>query len=181
MAEIKTAIELAMERTKNLVMDDKEKQAFAQRETDERLRAIMRRFLEGIADEERFHDEYRRVEADDAIKRNILIGLIIEEFGESLESGRSFDLLEIVGRSAGEEAAQKVIIMEKDFLEGLEKKKASVRTLVERRLKEMGISGKSIEVNLDAWSLWQDAVQEAAVLFRTQLNEWKEGLQGTVS
>ena len=57
MAKIKSAIELAMEKTKNLVMDQKEKEEFERRGLEDKLRAVMRRFLEGMTDREEFMAE----------------------------------------------------------------------------------------------------------------------------
>ncbi|HQM77478.1 MAG TPA: hypothetical protein PLF87_09745, partial [Syntrophorhabdaceae bacterium] len=50
MAVIKSAIELAMERTKNIVLGDEEKKVLAGKEADNRLRSIVRRFFSGITD-----------------------------------------------------------------------------------------------------------------------------------
>jgi hypothetical protein len=48
MAEIKSAIELAMEKTKGLVMDDREKRSLALRELAAGMMTIYRRYREGL-------------------------------------------------------------------------------------------------------------------------------------
>ena len=101
MAKIKSAIELAMERTKNLVMDEKEKEEFARRGLEDRLRAIMRRFLEGMIGREELLTELGGMKAGKREKRLLLIDLVLEEFSLPGDKERLFDLLELVGEEAG--------------------------------------------------------------------------------
>ncbi len=80
MAEIKSAIELAMERTSNLVMDEEEKRGLVRKDLEGRLKAAMRRFLEGMTDRERFLGDYEGIKGDRREKRSILAGLLIQGF-----------------------------------------------------------------------------------------------------
>ena len=50
MAEIKSAIELAMEKTKNLVIDSKEREEMAVKEIEDKVKAVIRRFMEEMID-----------------------------------------------------------------------------------------------------------------------------------
>jgi len=51
MAEIKSAIQLAMERTQGLVMDEKEKRSMAMKELAANVLSIFRRYRESLADD----------------------------------------------------------------------------------------------------------------------------------
>ena len=100
-AEIKSAIELAMERTKNLIMDEEEKKQLLRKDLEDKLKAVMRRFLEGMTDRERFYADYRGIEGDRLLKRSLLTDLAIHGFEESIDNARLFELLEVLGEDAG--------------------------------------------------------------------------------
>jgi hypothetical protein len=50
MAVIKSAIELAMERTRNLVLGEEEKRTLAEKEIEVKTRAVVRRYLQGMTE-----------------------------------------------------------------------------------------------------------------------------------
>ena len=174
MAEIKSAIELAMERTKNLVMDEAEKKAFARRDFEERLRALMRRFLEGIRDGKQFLEEYRSIRAESREKGLLLVDLVLEEFPAMPQKEKAFDLLALVGGELGSGLAGKAESLEKEFEGDLEAGVPAVRERIARRLAAMGISGGGVEPNLDAWEEWQDAEKELGARFKGRLLGWRE-------
>ncbi len=179
MAEIKSAIELAMERTKNLVMDEKEKEQLARKDLEDRLRAIMRRFLEGIVDPAGFMNEYRDIEAARSEKRSMVIDQIIDEFDASPENERLFDLLELVGRDAGEQAAREAQALKERFDRELHARAAGITDNVSKRLNAMGISGTSVQPNIREWEEWKEAVRDLGGQFRKRLLGWKDMVQAT--
>ncbi len=175
MAEIKSAIELAMERTKNLVMDDEEKKAFAQKDLEEKLRAVMRRFLEGMIDREQLLDDYGNIKADHAAKKRLLFAdLIIQEFEASAQNERVFALMELVGADAGAGFVDEAKALKARFLEELETREEGIRKSIAGRLHDLGISGSAVEPNVADWDEWKAGAREAASLFRRHLSEWKD-------
>ena len=173
-AEIKSAIELAMERTKNLVMDDEEKRAFAQKDLEEKLRAVMRRFLEGMIDREQFLEDYGSIKADRAQKRMLFADLIIQEFEASSQNERVFALMELLGADAGGSFEEEAKSLKTRFLKELETREAGIRKSIAGRLRDLGISGSAVEPNVADWDEWKAGAREAASLFRRQLSEWKD-------
>ena len=176
MAEIKSAIELAMERTKNLVMDDEEKKAFAQKDLDEKLRAVMRRFLEGMIDREQFLVDYGNINADRAQKRGRIVDLIIQEFEVSAQNDRVFALMAVVGAEAGAGFEEEAMGLKTRFLKELETREAGIRKNIAGKLRDVGISGSAVEPNMTDWDEWKAGAREAASLFRRHLSEWKDRL-----
>jgi hypothetical protein len=179
MAEIKSAIELAMERTKNLIMDEKEKEQLARKDLEDKLRAIMRRFLEGIVDPAGFMGEYRDIDASRSEKRLLVIDLIIDEFDTSPENERLFDLLELVGRDAGEQPGREARSLKDRFDKELHAKAAGITDNVARRLNTMGISGTSLQPNIREWEEWREAVRDLGGQFRKRLLGWKDMVRAT--
>jgi hypothetical protein len=173
-ANIKSAIELAMEKTKNLVMDEKEKEEFARRGLEDKLRAVMRRFLEGIIGREELLAELGGLKAGKREKRLLLIDLILEEFDLPGDKERLFDLLELVGEEAGVGLAGDARRLKDRFHKELRANLAGVREQIMKRLGRMGISGKSLEPNNEEWEEWKDAAQKTGSLFKRWLHEWKD-------
>ncbi len=162
-----------MERTKDLVMDEKEKAAFAQRGLEDKLRAIIRRFLEGMTGREKLPGELGAINAGKREKMLLLIDMLLEEFDLPGDKERLFDLLELVGEEAGGGLAGDAKKLKERFREELKANDAGVRAEIMKRLEGMGISGTSIEPNCEEWEEWKDAAQKTGSLFKKRLHEWK--------
>lgn len=176
MSEIKSAIELAMERTKNLVMDDDEKRQFARKNLEDKLRAAARRFLEGMITGEDFLQEYKDLPGDRAVKVDLLVSMIGDEFQTSTDSDRLFVLLETIGNETGHGAAEEARRLRAWFASELGTHGKEIRKRVMARLQEIGISGEAVEPNIPGWEESQDAAREIGGLMRNRLQKWKEGL-----
>lgn len=181
MAEIKSARELAMERTKNLVMDEEEKRALARRDFEDRLRALMRRFLEGIRGPEEFLAEFREIRGGSAEKGLLLIDLILEEFTALANKEKVFGLLGLVGGELGDGLAEEAGALGAQFQRDLAAGAPAVRERIMGRLAGMGISGSSVEPNVEEWEEWQDAVREMGGLFKGRLSGWREKARAVAS
>ncbi len=174
MAEIKSAIELAMERTKSLVMDEAEKREFARRDLSDRLRAVGRRFLEGIIGRDEFVAEYEGVRGGKGEKIGCLLGLLVEEFDAPADKERLFGLMEVVGGQVGGRLADDARALRDAFREELAANAASVRKGIIERLSDMGIKGGSLAPNVEEWEEWKEAVGEAGRSLGRRVREWKD-------
>jgi hypothetical protein len=173
MAEIKSAIELAMERTKNLVMDEKEKERSLIQEGENRLKGFVRRFLEGSVDVDDFRAQYDKLDLPEDSKRALVVDIVVSGFDVG-EDTKLFDLLHVVDRSLDEGLRKELDSLEKQFSKALEKKSGEVRKRILNRLKEMGISGTALEPNLTAWDEWKEAAAETKKAFNQPLQRWKD-------
>ena len=176
MAEIKSAIELAMERTRNLVMDDAEKLESQRKEVENRVRAILRRYLEGMTETDRALAELEDIKADSGLKKKLLMNLLVEDFDITSENSRMLDLFHQVGGGAAGPFVAELDDIRKDFSLELEKRESAVRDRIENRLTEMGITGDGMDLNVEAWEEWNDATTETAGAFGKRIDEWKERL-----
>lgn len=173
MAEIKSAIELAMERTRNLVMDEEEKKQLARKDLEDKLRAIARRFLEGMIDRERFLRDYDDIRGDKREKRALLSDLVIQGFETSFDNVLLFDLLELLGEDAGQGLGNEAKALKAGFRKELETREADIREDIMKRLRKMDISGSAVEPNVAEWKEWKDASLHTAALLKHRLDEWK--------
>jgi hypothetical protein len=176
MAEIKSAIELAMERTRNLVMDDEEKRALQAKETENRVRAILRRYCEGMIETNGAMDELDEIAGDRRFIKRVLTEALFEEIDITKDNARLLALLKTMGGSPYDSFIKDFEEIVMSFSRELETKEATIRERIENRLKEMGITGDGCEPNIKAWEEWEGAREETGRIFSGQIKEWKERL-----
>lgn len=173
MGEIKSAIELAMERTKGLVMDDKEKQEAAAKELGSRIGGLLRRYLEEMVDWDDFRKEYEKVEGNKTQKNELLVDAALSEFDLSDDNEKVFDILSFVGGDADDRLKKEIDDLQSEFHNRMATEVQGVRKSITARLQRMGISGNAVEPNVTEWDEWKTAVEQTKVLFKKRLNEWK--------
>ena len=158
MAIIKSAIELAMERTKNIVLGDEEKRALAEKETENRLRSIVRRYFSGITDIDGAKMELDGFDADKNLKRSVMIDILMEDF--DIRNERLFELLDIVCSDLDDSLKDELEMLKKRFAEQMERKEILIKTDITERLNKNGISGDGLELNIKAWDEWEAGLKE---------------------
>jgi hypothetical protein len=164
MAEIKSTLDLVLERTKNFTMSREEKEALERKELEGRIRGWVKRYMNGLMDLKAVKTEMTAIpENSKNTGRDILNSLVLEHIDVKGDNGNIFDLLEgILEESRGPyiaavEKFQKTIAAEQPrFLEAL---KAG--------LSERGISGSAVMPNLDADDVWKRFQEKAVTEFRT--------------
>ncbi len=173
MAEIKSAIQLAMERTQGLVMDEKEKRSMAQKELASGVLTIFRRYRENLADDVEAEEQLDALKCDNETKKRIVLDLLGDEF-ESAEDVSSLDrLFSFVRFVIDERSYRELKEIERSFADELEKEKSGIKGRILKDLAASGVEGDSIEPNVEAWPKWQEASLQIRRSFKQQIDEWK--------
>jgi len=178
MAEIKSAIELAMERTKHLIMEKEEKEVFAAQEVESRLKALLRRYMEDMIDKEKVAEEYALIKGDESHKKSVVISFFMEQFNFRENDKKLINLFDIAKIDLPHAIRDEIETIQKKFQEEMEKRREVMSERVASRLKTMGIEGDGITPNLEAWSDWEKEVKALEEVFRGQLGKWKDVLEG---
>jgi hypothetical protein len=181
MSAIKSAIELAMERTKGLVMDDEERKSLALKETENKVKAVVKRYLEGIIERNGVDKEIARIKADEGLKKSILIDRLIDEFDINSNNDRLLKILNVICEGLKEPFKYDMEIMQNKFLEETVKSEIVIREKVLNRLREIGITGSGVEPNVQAWDEWNENVEETGRAFKERIIEWKNRLNAAGS
>ncbi|MCX5807382.1 MAG: hypothetical protein NT010_15175 [Proteobacteria bacterium] len=181
MSAIKSAIELAMERTKGLVMDDEERKSLALKETENKVKAVVKRYLEGIIERNGVDKEIARIKADEGLKKSILIDRLIDEFDINSNNDRLLKIFNAICEGLKEPFKYDMEIMQNKFLEETLKSKTVIREKVLNRLGEIGITGSGVEPNVQAWDEWNENVEETGRAFKDRIIEWKNRLNAAGS
>jgi len=179
-AEIKSSIELAMEKTKNLVMDEEERKLSALRDTENKIRATLRRYLEGMIERDDVEKEMEEIKGDEGLKRSLLIDLLIEEFDIGSDNTRLLELFYIVNGGLQESLKKELATLKNKFKEEMEKRGMIIRERIAGRLREMGITGDGVEPNIEEWDEWKEGLEESGAVFKKRIAEWKNKLTKTL-
>lgn len=181
MAEIKSAIELAMEKTKGLGMDEEERESFARKDVENRVRAILRRYQEGMIDDDGVKKELSNIEGDENLKAKVLLDTLIEGFDLTGDNEKIFALFHLTGSGLDKRLGVELEALQESFTKEVEKRKIIIRARIEDKLKARGITGNGIEPNTQTWDEWKETLDEVARTFNGRLEEWKKRLAEAVN
>ena len=164
MAEIKSTLDIIMEKAKKFSVTEEEKKGFKRQELEGKIKGLVQKALDGILDSERFQVEVVALQAkerdsvDQILKDEVVARLEVEANSEAL-----LKILETAGGS--EKAAVKKTLA--DFEMKTARQKDSRRKSLIESFKKKGISGSAVLPNLDADPEWASIKSE----MRRQLQE----------
>jgi hypothetical protein len=167
MAEIKSTLDLVLERTKNLAMTAEEKEKFQRREREENLRGWTRKFLNGLSDLKSLKKEMERVgkELQEEV-RNILKELVIEQIKPEGDNRKAFQILEkLLGINKDPYVAALRVFQARTASEQPEFLKRA-----RLRLAEQGISGSAVFPDISRDEEWNLFYQQTLTDFRRQIS-----------
>ena len=166
MGEIRSTLDIIMEKTKGLTMTEEEKREFKRKEMAGKVKGLFQKFLDNIIDLDRFkieaaavgeghEDMFRRVSMQEAIER-------LEPEGDNEP------ILEILESTTGMDTGP-IREFLTDFERKLENERAVHEKALLKRLENKGISGSAIIPNLSADSQWCDHVSNLEQTFREEV------------
>lgn len=152
MSEIKSTLDLIMERTKNLTLTDDEKREIKRKEEEERVRGLVQRSIDGtLLPAELDRELTGAIEDDPDFIKDTLHREIIERLDPDQDNGRLLDILE---RYVG---IEKDLCTEK--LDSFQIRAAAERKHLEeplrKRLADAGIRGNAVIPNIGKDRQWE--------------------------
>src|SRR5512136_203416 len=151
MAEIKSTLDIIMEKAKKFSVTEEEKKGFKRQELEGKIKGLVQKTLDGILDSERFQVEVTALQAKE---KDLVDRILKDEVVARLEAeANSEALLKILEYVAGpaSSAVRKVLA---EFEKKGEKQKESRRKALLDNLKKKGISGSAVVPNTDADPEW---------------------------
>jgi len=168
LAEIKSTLDLVMERTKNLTLSSEEKQSQKQIEIGNRIKGLVQKFQDGLLTNHQLKLEYDRFKKDSDLSDN---SLLVREILCRLDPDRANqNLLEALEACCRLDTAA-IRANLKDYRDAYhraaEKRSAQLK---EDLAHHHSISGSAVLPNLDADEKWQQTTRD----MRRQFEELKE-------
>jgi hypothetical protein len=166
MAEIKSTLDIIMEKTKGLTLTDEEKRELKRKEMAGKFKGLVQKFLDNIIDLERLKVEAVAVgEGHEDMFRRVSIQEAIGRIGPE---GDNEPLLKILESTTGIDTAPIREFMT-EFERKLEKERGVHEKGLRERLKKKEICGSAIIPNLNADSQWRDYVSKQKEKFRKEI------------
>lgn len=172
MAEIKSTLELALERTKKMAISEKEKEEIRQKKLQEKAKGLFHRYRESRAPLSELQKEIERMdEKTSAAVKEFLLSLWIDALSLKDEAERLMKGIEWLKNGRIEEIPERFRHLCSQFREEMEKARHEGRTRLEEALKREGISGSAVVPNVEGSFFWKEAVEKLDHLYEGKLEE----------
>jgi hypothetical protein len=181
MAEIKSAIELAMEKTKNLIVGGEERKTMATKEIENKVKAVVRRYLGDMSSQGDAAREFDEIDADRRLKGSVLVETLVDEFDIKKSPERLLALFNLTGVDLSGALQNEFATLQRQFQDEMTRKEKAIREKISDSLAVLGITGEGIEPNLVAWDEWTRGSEEAGNVFEERVQEWKGKVRASSS
>jgi hypothetical protein len=166
MGEIKSTMDIIMEKTKGLTMTDEEKQEFRRQEMEGKIKGLIQKYADGLMGPERLKEAIANLRAR---KQEELEQLIRKETMALIEPGESnAPLLEILSSVVGMDVDPIMKLLD-DFDSKIEYERAGREQVLREELRKKGISGSAVIPNLDADEEWVKVRSQTTRTFKDEL------------
>ena len=168
MGEIKSTLDIIMEKTKGLTVTKEEKESFRKKEAEGKVRGLLQRFLDGFIDLERLKNEI----GDFGDKHDGIVGeaLLRECMGRMAPGADNTKLLDALENALGLDIApiQKIL---QDYNHDLEQQRINRQQVIQKKLEESGISGTAVIPNINADQNWIRYLSEMKKGFQEKIQK----------
>ena len=178
MGEIKSTLELAMERTKKFAISEKEKEEIKQKEVFQKATSLFHRYREGHLPLNNILKEIEKMEKKIAITvKKLFLSQWIDALSLEDDDERIFKGIESLKQQSIKEVKQKFHHLLSQYQGQKEKIKEKVRVQLTEALKKDDIYGSAVEPKAEGSELWKKETEKLDHSYRVKLEEIKEPLR----
>lgn len=178
MAEIKSTLELALERTKKIAISDEERQEIKQKEILDKVSTLSHRYREGTSP---LHEILKEIEKMDKKIRPWAVENLLNQWVEALslndEGERLMKGIESLKERSLDEIKQRFDALLSLYREEMEEMEKRVRIQLMEILKREHISGSAVEPNVEGSELYKKERERLDQTYKAKLQELKEELK----
>jgi uncharacterized membrane-anchored protein YjiN (DUF445 family) len=179
MGEIKSTLELAMERTKKFSISEREKEEMKHQEVLQKAIRFFHRYQEGLLPLHEIQKEIDRMEERAAkTVKEALLSHWIDALSLNEENERLLKGIEWLKEREPQELKQRFFRLLSQYQKEKEKVKEEVRIQLTEALRKDGIYGNAVEPKIDGGELWKKEQEKLDHPYQTKLEEIKEQLRG---
>jgi hypothetical protein len=176
MGEIKSTLDLVLEKTKNLTLSSEEKETHKQKEIQDRIKGMVQKYLDGILSKNQLITDYELLKKDYTLPQN---NSLIDEITQRIEPNQDNQHLLVLLQEccAIDTAAIEAIIenFRKAYLTASQTRSEQLRKDLAQR---HNISGSAVLPNLEADEQWRREIRELRAAYDDQLTRVKNNLLG---
>jgi hypothetical protein len=174
MGEIKSTLDLVMEKTKNLSLSDEERQGQKNKEIESRIRGLLQKFNDQALNAANLKSEYQKLKKDYDLSANVPL---IKEICRQIELGEDnhawFELLACF-KVADIEGVSSVLNEFDEVIDAAARERSKI--LKDKLAEKHFISGPAVVPNLEADKAWREQAGEIRAKFEPLLNQAKTKL-----
>jgi uncharacterized membrane-anchored protein YjiN (DUF445 family) len=175
--EIKSTLELAMERTKKFAISEKEKEEMKQKEVLQKATGLFHRYREGHLPLNEIMREIERMEKKTATTvKEFLLSQWIDALSLEGDVERILKGIESLKQRSINEVKEKFYSLLSQYHEEKENAKEEVTIQFTEALRKDGISGSAVEPKLESSELWKKEIETLDQSYRMKLEEIKKAL-----
>lgn len=178
MGEIKSTLELALERTKKISISEEEREKIKQKETLQKVNGLFHRYREGrLPLNEILRDIERMDEKTRALSKEILLSQWIDALSLNEEDERLLRGIEALKGREIDEVRAKLHHLLSQYQREKDRVKEEVTVRSTEALRRDGISGSAVEPKLEGNELWKEENEKLEHSYRMKLENIKEQLK----
>ncbi len=179
MGEIKSALELAMEKTKKFSVSEKEKQDMKRKEVLQKATSLFHRYRDGHLSLNEMLKQIERMEKNTATTvKEFLLSRWIDALSLNDREEQILKGIESLTQRNIDEVKQEFHSLVSRYQEERERVKEKVKFQLLEALRNDGIYGSAVEPKLDGDELWEKENEKLDQSYKTRLEEIKEQLKG---
>ena len=180
MGEIKSSLELAMEKTRKVAISEKEKEEMKQKEVLRKATGFFHRYRNGLLTLNEILKQIERMEKETATAvKKILLSQWVEALSLDDEEERILKGIESLEQRNIDEVKEKFRCLLSQYQGEKEKVKEKARLELIENLRKDGIYGSAVEPKLERSKLWKNENEKLNHSYRMKLEEIKEPLRGS--
>ena len=176
MGEIKSTLDLVLEKTKNLTLSCEEKESQKQKEIENRIKGLVQKYQDGILSINQLIADYELLKKEYTIPQN---NSLIVEITQRIEPDQdNQSLLELLQECCTIDTTAIESIIENFRKQYIAASQSRIEQLKEDLAQRHNISGSAVLPNLDVDEQWQQKIGELRAGYEEQLNRVKANLIG---
>ncbi len=177
MAEIKSAVELAMERTKGLRLSHEEKEKLKEEEVQTKAHSLVNRYLEVDFHLREVEKEIDRVDPSQRQHlENLFVHYLIEAIGLDRDNDLIFQGIESY-RSGSKNSIQKMKDLIQKYRKERDRKYSKAETDLLGQLERKGISGSAVQPKVEGSPEWEEALAKFKPAFEEELDKLRKAIE----
>jgi len=178
MGEIKSTLELALERTRKMAISDKEKEEIKQKEILRKASGLFHRYMEDRASIDEILKEIEKMEEKTGTPaKETLLTLWTDALFLSNENEKCLKGIEVLKGPCVREVIQELRGLLARFLEDKEKAKQEIRGQLTEELKKAKIYGSAVEPRVEGSEIWGKKIRALQAPYRVRLEEMKRQIR----
>ena len=178
MAEIKSTLELVMERTRKLAISQEEKEEIKRQELLKKATGLSHRYTEGhVPLHEILRDIERMTDQEKSKVKKLLLSQWVEALSLESDHERLFDGIESLRGMKVSGLREKFQLLVSEYQVERKKAEQDIERQAIEELRSEGISGTAVVPRLEGNPTWRECTQAMAAFFQKGVKEVKAALE----